>query len=102
MKPFIYRWTGYLALSLSLAAVAQQAAPPARAGFRISGTVVNAIGGQVLAQVTVTISRADNPDETRQTTSDDQGHFAPPRALAERIYVPLIECLTAKVEVTCS
>lgn len=37
-----------------------------------------------------------------QQVTDDQGHFAPPRALAERIYVPLVECLTAKVEVTCS
>src|SRR5215472_5334646 len=66
----------YIALSLSATAMAQQAAAPARAGFRISGTVVNAIGGQVLPQVTVTISRADNPDETRQTTSDEDGHFA--------------------------
>lgn len=30
------------------------------------------------------------------------GTYEPPRALAERIYVPLIECLVAKVEVTCS
>lgn len=30
------------------------------------------------------------------------GTYEPPRALAERIYVPLIECLAAKVEVTCS
>jgi hypothetical protein len=39
---------------------------------------------------------------TPQQVLDDTGRFAPPRALAERIYVPLIECLTAKVEVTCS
>ena len=76
MKPFAYRWMRYIALSLSVTAMAQQAAAPARAGFRISGTVVNAIGGQVLPQVTVTISRADNPEETRQTTSDEDGHFA--------------------------
>ena len=30
------------------------------------------------------------------------GTFAPARALAERIYVPLFDCLVAKVEVTCS
>lgn len=30
------------------------------------------------------------------------GLVAPPRALAERLYVPLIECVAAKVEVTCS
>jgi hypothetical protein len=30
------------------------------------------------------------------------GTFAPARALAERIYVPLLECLVAKVEVSCS
>lgn len=29
------------------------------------------------------------------------GTYAPPRALAERTYVPLIECLAVKVEVTC-
>lgn len=30
------------------------------------------------------------------------GTFAPARALAERIYVPLLECLVAKVEASCS
>ena len=30
------------------------------------------------------------------------GNFAPMRALAERVYVPVFDCLTAKVEVTCS
>lgn len=39
---------------------------------------------------------------TPQQVLDDSGNFAPPRALAERIYVPLVECLTAKVQVTCS
>jgi hypothetical protein len=32
----------------------------------------------------------------------DDGTFAPMRALAERIYVPVFDCLVAKVEVTCS
>lgn len=30
------------------------------------------------------------------------GTYEPPRALAERTYVPLIECLVVRVEVTCS
>lgn len=33
---------------------------------------------------------------------NDDGTFAPMRALAERIYVPVFDCLVAKVEVTCS
>jgi hypothetical protein len=32
----------------------------------------------------------------------ENGDFAPMRALAERIYVPVFDCLVAKVEVTCS
>lgn len=32
----------------------------------------------------------------------DDGTFAPARALAERIYVPVFDCLVAKVDVTCS
>jgi hypothetical protein len=36
-----------------------------------------------------------------QQPSDD-GTFAPMRALAERVYVPIFDCLVAKVEVTCS
>lgn len=32
----------------------------------------------------------------------DDGTFAPMRALAERIFVPVFDCLVAKVEVTCS
>lgn len=51
----------------------------------------------------ITLLRGDiSSYSTPQQVLDDQGNFAPPRALAERIYVPLIECLTAKVEVTCS
>lgn len=34
--------------------------------------------------------------------TDDAGVLHPPRALAERLYVPLIECLVAKIEVSCS
>lgn len=32
----------------------------------------------------------------------DGGNYEPSRALAERIYVPIFDCLVAKVEVTCS
>jgi hypothetical protein len=34
--------------------------------------------------------------------TDDVGVLHPPRALAERLYVPLVECLVAKIEVSCS
>jgi hypothetical protein len=37
-----------------------------------------------------------------QQIIDDQGNFEPMRALAERIYVPLIECIAYKTQVTCS
>lgn len=38
----------------------------------------------------------------QQVTNDVTGAFSPARALAERIYVPIFDCLTAKVEVSCS
>ena len=37
-----------------------------------------------------------------QQVSDLGPGFAPMRALAERVYVPVFDCLVAKVEVTCS
>lgn len=55
----------------------------------------------VTGQITL-LRGAVSSYSTPQQVLDDTGRFAPPRALAERIYVPLIECLTAKVEVTCS
>jgi len=55
----------------------------------------------VTGQITL-LRGAVSSYSTPQQVLDDTGRFAPPRALAERIYVPLIECLTAKVQVTCS
>jgi len=37
-----------------------------------------------------------------QQVTDFGPDFAPMRALAERVYVPIFDCLVAKVEVTCS
>jgi len=33
--------------------------------------------------------------------TDGAGVLHPPRALAERIFVPIFECLVGKLEVTC-
>ena len=66
-------------LLLALAASAQRAKPitTPRPLFRISGTVVNAMGGQPLAQVTITIAPAENlEDTTHQVTSDEDGRFS--------------------------
>lgn len=65
--------------------------------------VVAGATGTMFVTGQITLLRGEvSSYSTPQQVLDDQGNFAPPRALAERIYVPLIECLTAKVEVTCS
>ena len=60
-------------------AVAQQARKPvpvSRPRFRISGTVVNAIGGQPLSQVSVFINTPENPNDTEQVTTGEDGKFS--------------------------
>lgn len=64
--------------------------PAADTGFMFVTGQITLLRGEVMSY------------STPQQVLDDTGRFAPPRALAERIYVPLIECLTAKVQVTCS
>lgn len=54
----------------------------------------------VTGQITLLRSSATSISVPQQTRLD--GTFAPARALAERIYVPLFECLVAKVEASCS
>ena len=64
---------------LATTATAQHAAKPvtiAHPIFRISGTVVNAIGGQPLAQATVFIAVPANPTDTEQVTTGEDGRFA--------------------------
>lgn len=62
------------------------------------------VAGPVTLYVTgqVTLLRGPvNSFSVPQQVADD-GSFAPMRALAERVYVPVFDCLVAKVEVTCS
>ncbi len=70
---------GLIAALLAITATAKGAAKhtaPAPAHYRISGTVVNAIGGQPLSQVMVFIAAAKSPDDVRQITTGEDGAFA--------------------------
>ncbi len=64
---------------MAITAAAQPApkhAAPASPRYRISGTVVNAIGGQPLSQVTVFIAVPATPNDTEQVTTGEDGRFA--------------------------
>jgi Carboxypeptidase regulatory-like domain len=63
---------------LGALAFAQQSKTPvaSRSHFRISGTVVNALGGQMLAQTTVFIAPAESRDDTQQVTTGEDGRFS--------------------------
>ncbi len=51
----------------------------------------------------ITLLRGPKMEFTAPGSSFDcDGNSVPPRALVERLYVPLIECLVGKVEVSCS
>ena len=68
---------GFLLAFLTMIAGAQQARKPVPVPrFRISGTVVNAIGGQPLSQVTVFIAVPENPNDTEQVTTGEDGRFS--------------------------
>jgi hypothetical protein len=54
----------------------------------------------VTGQITLLRSAVMALSTPQQPLGD--GTYEPPRALAERTYVPLIECLAAQVEVTCT
>jgi len=63
------------------------------------------VEGPVTMYVTgsITLLRGPvNAFSVPQQVSDLGPDFAPMRALAERVYVPVFDCLVAKVEVTCS
>ena len=69
---------GFLLALLTVAAGAQQARKPVTVPhprFRISGSVVNAIGGQPLSQVTVFIAVPETPNDTEQVTPGEDGRF---------------------------
>jgi hypothetical protein len=66
---------GVLILTALLAAAQSPPKPAPRPHFRISGTVVNAVGGQPLAQVTVFIAVPENPNDTTQVTTGEDGRF---------------------------
>jgi len=69
-------------------------------------TPVVGIGAEESATIYVTgqITLLQGPITSFSVSQQPHGDgtFAPARALAERIYVPLLECLVAKVEATCS
>jgi 5-hydroxyisourate hydrolase-like protein (transthyretin family) len=65
-------------VALTLAALAQTQKPgtqPAGAGFRISGTVVNAVTGQALSRTVVSIGRATGPESVQSVTTNEDGRF---------------------------
>ena len=69
---------GLIAALLTISAAARQSprhAAPASPHYRISGTVVNAIGGQPLSQVTVFINTPEHPNDTEQVTTGEDGRF---------------------------
>lgn len=72
----VLAWMMGLAFVLPISAQKKTPPPPVKARYRIAGTVVNEIGGQVLAQATVSIEPVENPDEARQATTDEDGHFS--------------------------
>jgi Carboxypeptidase regulatory-like domain len=56
--------------------VAQAAnTPPADAGYRIAGTVVNALGGSPLAQARITIFETANPRNASSEITSEDGRF---------------------------
>ena len=70
-----------------------------------TAVVVPAVSGPVTMYVTGQIVLLRGPVLSVSVPQQVDGlgpDFAPMRALAERIYVPIFDCLVAKVEVTCS
>ena len=63
------------------------------------------VSGPVTMYVTGSITLLRGPVNSFSVPQQVDGFgpdFAPMRALAERVYVPIFDCLVAKVEVTCS
>jgi hypothetical protein len=63
---------------LTLAALAQTQNPAtqsAGAGFRISGTVVNAVTGQALSKMEITIGHATGLESVHSVAANEDGHF---------------------------
>lgn len=63
------------AVMLCTLAFAQRPKTASPARFRISGVVVNAIGGQPLAETTVLIAPPERRDDTQQVTTGEDGRF---------------------------
>ena len=79
------------------------------AGSRVApltiAVAVPAVAGPVTMYVTGQITLLRGPVLSVSVPQQVNGNgptFAPMRALAERVYVPVFDCLAAKVEVTCS
>lgn len=64
-----------LATSIAGAQSSSQEATSAGPGFRIAGTVVNALGGNALARARVTLQDTRNPEKLAQTFTSEDGRF---------------------------
>jgi Carboxypeptidase regulatory-like domain len=74
----VFFWRAMSVVVIPLAALGQQQNPSPRAVpqmFRISGTVVNAITGQFLSKIEVSIGPAEKPGSQNLVTADD-GRFS--------------------------
>ena len=69
----LWRWTSILLLGTAVAAQSVPQSPPA--SFRIAGTVVQALTGQPLPEVQLSIIRAQTPDVLQSVNADEGGHF---------------------------
>ena len=58
--------------------------------------------GTLYVTGTIVLLRGDVISISVPSQPADDGTFAPARALAERLYVPVFDCLAAKVDVVCS
>ncbi len=73
------RWRIAPVLLLAGLAGAQQAptrSPLPRGEYKITGQVINSVGGQPLPSLDVSITSAQQRDQVQHTVSDDRGHFA--------------------------
>lgn len=65
----------WLALACATLAAGQTSSPNGQSAFRISGTVVNAVTGQSLSNVEVSIGPAEGQTQARSVHTSADGHF---------------------------
>jgi hypothetical protein len=74
-----------------------------KVGPLTTAVAVPYVSGPVTMYVTGSVTLLRGPVNAFSVPQQigEGGNFAPMRALAERVYVPVFDCLVAKVEVTC-